>query len=242
MPWVACGLPTVAEDPRSPVGWSCCALGEDSSQRTQLPISIHFHFHSQGKIGTARSQRLWAWLSAGSSCPLISPELLLGWAGLGWAGVGPSQALRATARWGRGSGKVVASMDRVVELDCHCLSFRSQGHFVACSSDCCGLLDAVEADPGGGRGDGHGAGHTGTDRVLVLPSMPPLPDGRADLWTWGRVRPLNPRLGTGSLPWVATISSQGVWCTEFPEGGDVHIVNTIGLLFVGTIFSSEKIF
>lgn len=50
------------------------------------------------------------------------------------------------------------------------------------SSDPCGLLDAVKADTGWGGGDGHGAGHPGADRVLVLPSVPPLPDGRADLW------------------------------------------------------------
>lgn len=40
----------------------------------------------------------------------------------------------------------------------------------------------MEADTGGGGGDGHGAGYAGADRVLVLPSVPPLPDGRADLW------------------------------------------------------------
>lgn len=47
----------------------------------------------------------------------------------------------------------------------------------------CGLLDAVEADPGGGRGDGHGSGHAHAEAVVVLPAVPPLPDGRAHLQT-----------------------------------------------------------
>lgn len=44
-----------------------------------------------------------------------------------------------------------------------------------------GLLDAVEADPCGGRGDGHGTRHTHPQRVVVLPAVPPLPGGRTDL-------------------------------------------------------------
>lgn len=48
-------------------------------------------------------------------------------------------------------------------------------------SDSCGLLDAVEADAGRGGGDGHGPCHTGTDGVLVLPPVPPLPYGRSHL-------------------------------------------------------------
>lgn len=49
------------------------------------------------------------------------------------------------------------------------------------SSDGRGLLDAVEADAGWGGGDGHGPSHAGADGVLVLPPVPPLPHGRADL-------------------------------------------------------------
>lgn len=39
------------------------------------------------------------------------------------------------------------------------------------------LLDAVEADPGGRRGDGHGPGHRHSERVVVLPAVPPLSQG-----------------------------------------------------------------
>lgn len=46
---------------------------------------------------------------------------------------------------------------------------------LAPGSDSRGLLDAVEADTGRGGRDGHGPSHTGTDGVLVLPSVPPLP-------------------------------------------------------------------
>lgn len=52
---------------------------------------------------------------------------------------------------------------------------------LAPGSDCRGLLDAVEADAGRGGGDGHGPGHAGTDGVLVLPAVPPLPHGRSHL-------------------------------------------------------------
>lgn len=48
------------------------------------------------------------------------------------------------------------------------------------------LLDAVEADPCGRRGDGHGPGHGHSEGVMVLPAVPPLPHGRAHLW--GRQR------------------------------------------------------
>lgn len=49
----------------------------------------------------------------------------------------------------------------------------------------CGLFDAVEADPGGGRGDGHGSGHAHAEAVVVLPAVPPLPDGRTHLQSRG---------------------------------------------------------
>lgn len=45
----------------------------------------------------------------------------------------------------------------------------------------CGLFDAVETDPGGGRGDGHGSGHTQAEAVVVLPAVPSFPDGRTHL-------------------------------------------------------------
>lgn len=48
-------------------------------------------------------------------------------------------------------------------------------HSLPCSHSC-GLFDAVEADPGGGRGDGHGSGHTRAEAVVVLPTVPPFPD------------------------------------------------------------------
>lgn len=48
-----------------------------------------------------------------------------------------------------------------------------------------GLLDAVETDPGRGRGDGHGLGHPGPDGVLLLPAVEALPHGRAHLSTGG---------------------------------------------------------
>lgn len=43
------------------------------------------------------------------------------------------------------------------------------------------LFDAVEADAGGGRGDGHGSCHAHPQGVVVLPAVPPLPGGRTDL-------------------------------------------------------------
>lgn len=52
---------------------------------------------------------------------------------------------------------------------------------LAPGSDSRGLLDAVEADTGGGGRDGHGPCHTGTDGVLVLPPVPALPHGRSHL-------------------------------------------------------------
>lgn len=53
-----------------------------------------------------------------------------------------------------------------------------------------GLFDAVEADPGGGRGDGHGPGHAHTQTVVVLPAVPPLPDGGAHLqFRGGKLKP-----------------------------------------------------
>lgn len=48
-------------------------------------------------------------------------------------------------------------------------------HSVPCSHSC-GLFDAVEADPGGGRGDGHGSGYAHAKAVVVLPTVPPFPD------------------------------------------------------------------
>lgn len=71
---------------------------------------------------------------------------------------------------------------------------------MAPNSDSCGLLDTMKADTGRGGGDGHGAGYTGTNRVLVLPSVPPLPDGRADLWAQSRAQHLSLDLGTSALP------------------------------------------
>lgn len=68
------------------------------------------------------------------------------------------------------------------------------------SSDGRGLLDTVEADTGRGGGDGHGAGHAGADRVLVLPAVPPLPDGRADLWAQSRAPCPSPGLEPPPLP------------------------------------------
>lgn len=59
--------------------------------------------------------------------------------------------------------------------------FRFLVWFLAPDSHSRGLLDAVEADTGWGGGDGHGPGHTGTDGVLVLPAVPPLPHGRSHL-------------------------------------------------------------
>lgn len=44
------------------------------------------------------------------------------------------------------------------------------------------LLDAVEADPCGRRGDGRGPGHGHLEGVVVLPAVPPLSHGRAHLW------------------------------------------------------------
>lgn len=43
------------------------------------------------------------------------------------------------------------------------------------------LLDAVEADPCGRRGDGHGPGHRHSEGVMVLPAVPPFPHSRAHL-------------------------------------------------------------
>lgn len=44
-----------------------------------------------------------------------------------------------------------------------------------CWSHSCGLFDAVEADPGRGRGDGHGSCHSHSKGVVVLPAVPPFP-------------------------------------------------------------------
>lgn len=44
-----------------------------------------------------------------------------------------------------------------------------------------GLLDAVEADPGWGGGDGHGPRHSHSEGMVVLPTMPSLPGSRAHL-------------------------------------------------------------
>lgn len=51
------------------------------------------------------------------------------------------------------------------------------------SHSCC-LFDAVEADPGWGCGDGHGSGHSDSKGVVVLPAVPPFPDGRTYLKIW----------------------------------------------------------
>lgn len=37
------------------------------------------------------------------------------------------------------------------------------------------LLNAVEADPRGRCGDGHGPGHGDSEGVMILPAVPPLP-------------------------------------------------------------------
>lgn len=46
---------------------------------------------------------------------------------------------------------------------------------IMCWSHGCGLFDAVEADPGRRRGDGHGSCHPHSKGVVVLPAVPPFP-------------------------------------------------------------------
>lgn len=53
--------------------------------------------------------------------------------------------------------------------------------YVLLLSHSCRLFDAVEADPGGRRGDGHGSCHSHTKGVVVLPAMPSLPYCRTNL-------------------------------------------------------------
>lgn len=53
-------------------------------------------------------------------------------------------------------------------------------HSRPCSHGC-GLFDAVEADPSGGRGDGHSSGHAHTEAVVVLPAVPSFPDSGTHL-------------------------------------------------------------
>lgn len=68
------------------------------------------------------------------------------------------------------------------------------------------LLDAVEADPGGRCGNGHGPGHRHSEGVVVLPTVPPLSQGGAHLQ--GRrvvhlCHPLSPSQELLKLPGMA---------------------------------------
>lgn len=144
-------------------------LWEDTSWRDPCAaldgLAPHSHSTRQGGLGARGNQRPWAQPSPIAYFPIaLWPRLWL-----------LSEA-RTPAQLGVREGPP-----------------RSQGQYGGgggagplqtwpSSSDPRGLLDAVKADTGWGGGDGHGAGHPGADRVLVLPSVPPLPDGRADLW------------------------------------------------------------
>lgn len=101
----------------------------------------------------------------------------------------------------------------------------------------------MKADSGGGGGDGHGAGHSGSDGVLVLPPMPPLPDGRADLWAQDNTdKHPQLRLKTHLIPASSRLlqaSLTGV-VTGSTLGGDIHVITSIGLLLVESVFSNEE--
>lgn len=125
------------------------------------PFSPHSPGRTVGKgepeaLGPAQSYSLF------SSCPMAQSEAALrGQNSCSAGGQGGASQVSVPVWGGEGAGPLQTRPS---------------------SSDPCGLLDAVKADTGWGGGDGHGAGHPGADRVLVLPSVPPLPDGRADLW------------------------------------------------------------
>lgn len=98
----------------------------------------------------------------------------------------------------------------------------------------------MKADTGGGGGDGHGAGHAGADRVLVLPSVPPLPDGRADLWAQSRAQGLSRGFRTPlpppGLPQAAIQGSRAQGATS--EVATFTSSTLLLRIFVRTIFSS----
>jgi hypothetical protein len=73
----------------------------------------------------------------------------------------------------RTQGKAVKDGEAASVVDCRADGDRGS------HSSC--LLDAVEADPGGRRRDGHGPGHRHPEGVVVLPAVPPLSQGRAHL-------------------------------------------------------------
>lgn len=91
----------------------------------------------------------------------------------------------------------------------------------------------MEADSGRGGGDGHGTSHSGSDGVLVLPPMPPLPDSRADLWA-------HQSSGSGHTPPLAQLSIYSGVVTDSTVGGNMHIITVIALLFVEPVPSSEE--
>lgn len=145
-------------------------LREDASWRDPCAalgcLASHSHSIRQGGLGAEGSLGPWAQPSPIAYCPVAQSEAALRGQNSCSAGGQGRASQDSVPGWGEeGAGHLQTRLS---------------------SSDPCGLLNAVKADPGWGGGDGHGAGHPGADRVLVLPSVPPLPDGRADLWAQSR--------------------------------------------------------
>ena len=172
--------------PRSSVCWPPCALGEDTSWRDPCAaldfLAPHFHSIRQGGLGHEVAG------VPGPSHPMAQSVAAL-------TGQNPC----STGERGGGSEASVPVPLMAQRVGRNWFPPQTwqptePGHPLphqgarSCpsSSDGCGLLDAVETDTGRGGGDGHSTGHTGADGVLVLPSVPPLPDGRADLWVQSR--------------------------------------------------------